>query len=94
MPPHIIDRLGNTIIMREEGEIRRAQRLATYAWPRDRNKLWHLPWFDFLGWLYAMNPREALIMSNDADFAAFREKKRNKEPWQHAVSWVWRKIWD
>lgn len=86
--------MGNPLEERSSEERRYFESLSRIIWPRDSKKLWHMKWLDFFAWLHTLNPRDAMIMSNDRHFSQFRERKKNKSQWDHFVSYLWRKIWE
>lgn len=90
----VISMTGQMIdeLPKEDDRTKNALWLMQFKWPEDKEALWHLTWSDFKCWLYLLEPRTAMILSNDAKFVEFRERKRNKCWMDEFFSWTWRCI--
>lgn len=55
--------------------------------------LWHMSRDEYISWLYAIDPRTALVLCNEPGFREIREYQLKKR-WYHEVrDRIWRKFY-
>jgi hypothetical protein len=67
-----------------------AKRLRKLKYPEDAKLISHLSYEHFCYWLYGMDPKEALFLTNDCKFRLIQERMRNKSLLNRFYDWVWR----
>lgn len=53
----------------------------------------YVPFEEIRIWLYARDPREAMLLTCDPKFQRFLQAKRNEKKIARAVNWVRRNVW-
>jgi hypothetical protein len=87
----VINSRGDVIYERTE-VVEEIKDLIRLQWPRDMELLWHMEWRLFKAWIYALEPRQAMLIACDSCFMQFRELKESKGKIALLISFIWRHL--
>lgn len=84
---HIIEELDAADSFRQF-----TQRLRQLKYPRDLKTIKRLSYQLFCYWIYGLDPKEALFLTNTPEFRKLQDKMRHKNYFRGLYDYVWR-VW-
>lgn len=70
--------------------VARVTLLRKLEYPRDLEIIRHLCYTDFKHWLYGLDPKLALYLTNEKKFSLIQQAMRKKTFFRDAYDWIWR----
>lgn len=82
---HVIESLDSS-----DPYYRMSRRLKKLKYPQDLDKIKHLPYTQFKCWVYGLDPKIALFLTNERKFRMIQERQVQKNWWLEFYDSVWR----
>ncbi len=88
----IVNSAGRVICEQDPNDpvVRLARQLSVLKYPKDVDKIAHLSYQHFSLWLYGLDPKEALYLTNTPEFRKIQEAMRGKSWFTNFCDRVWR----
>lgn len=75
-------------------ETRWRERWVKLEFPKDIPQLWRMSRKEYFAFMYALDPRMALVLSQEPKYREVLEYQRDKNILQELKDYVWRKLHD